>query len=314
MITKSRLLAGTALVSLLALSACSTEAAEADADTTQGSTVTVEHAQGSTDVPVNPETVYTFDLGALDTLDALDIDVDGVPAAQFPESLSKYGSDEYAKIGSMKEPDFEAINAGAPDLIIMSGRTADYYDEFSKIAPTIDLSTDAADPWNSFIANTEIIGEIFGKETEVEDKLAALDTKVEETKATAADAGNGLIILTSGGELTAYGAGSRFGLVHDVLGVATAADIKSEAQHGERVGFEYIAETNPDNLFVIDRDVAIGTSGEVASAVLDNELVKGTEAARNDRITMLDSSSWYLVGYGLNNVDAMVSAVQDGIS
>ncbi len=34
--------------------------------------------------------------------------------------------------------------------------------------------------------------------------------------------------MTSGGELTAYGAGSRFGLIHDVLGVATVADIKSD--------------------------------------------------------------------------------------
>lgn len=312
---KSRLLAGTALVSLLAVSACGSETdVAAEPAAAESTTVTVEHTQGTTEVPVNPEVVYTFDLGALDTLDALGIEVDGVPAANFPESLSKYGSDDYAKIGSMKEPDFEAISAGAPDLIIMSGRTADSYEEFSKMAPTINLSTDAADPWNSFISNTEIIGEIFGKEAEVEGKLAALDTKVEETKATAADAGNGLIIMTSGGEMTAYGAGSRFGLIHDVLGVATAADIKSEAQHGESVSFEYVAEINPDNLFVIDRDVAVGNAGEVASAVLDNELVMGTKAAKNDRITMLDSSSWYLVGYGLNNVDAMVSAVQDGIS
>ena len=312
---KSRLLAGTALVSLLAVSACGQETeAATGSDSTQPATVTVEHTQGTTEVPVNPETVYTFDLGALDTLDALGIEVDGVPAAQFPESLSKYGSDDYTKIGSMKEPDFEAISAGAPDLIIMSGRTADSYEEFSKIAPTINLSTDAADPWNSFISNTEIIGEIFDKKDAVEEKLAALETKVDETKATAADAGNGLIIMTSGGEMTAYGAGSRFGLVHDVLGVPTAADIKSEAQHGESVSFEYIAEVNPDHLFVIDRDVAVGNAGEVASAVLDNELVKGTKAAKDGSITMLDSSSWYLVGYGLNNVDAMITAVQDGIA
>ena len=44
MIIKSRLLAGTALVSLLALSACSSEAAEADAEPAQASTITVEHA------------------------------------------------------------------------------------------------------------------------------------------------------------------------------------------------------------------------------------------------------------------------------
>ncbi|MCQ1994795.1 siderophore ABC transporter substrate-binding protein [Arthrobacter sp. zg-Y1171] len=313
MITKSRLLAGTALVSLLALSACSTEAADADVESAQGSTVTVEHAQGSTEVPVNPEIVYTFDLGALDTMDALDIDVDGVPAANFPESLSQYGAEEITKIGSMKEPDFEAINAGAPDLIIISGRVADSYEELSKIAPTVDLSVDNADSWNSFKENTRTLGTIFEKEDLVEEKLGALEGKVEDTKELAADAGNGLIVMTSGGEMTAYGAGSRFGIIHDVLGLEPAAEVQGEGKHGESVSFNYIADTDPDHLFVIDRDVAVGTSGEAASAVLDNELVKSTKAARNGNITMLDSASWYLVGYGLNNVDTMVNTVHDAL-
>ena len=313
MIIKSRLLAGTALVSLLALSACSTDAAEADTEAAQASTVTVEHAQGSTEVPVNPETVYTFDLGTLDTMDALDIDVDGVPAANFPESLSQYGAEEITKIGSMKEPDFEAINAGAPDLIIISGRVADSYEELSEIAPTIDLSVDNADAWASFKENTQTLGTIFEKEDLVEEKLGALESKVEDTKELAADAGNGLIVMTSGGEMTAYGAGSRFGLIHDVLGVEPAAEVKGEGKHGESISFNYIADTNPDHLFVIDRDVAVGTSGEAASAVLDNDLVKSTKAAQNENITMLDSASWYLVGYGLNNVDTMVNTVHDAL-
>jgi len=94
---KSRLLAGTALVSLLAVSACGQETdAAAEPAASESTTVTVEHTQGTTEVPVNPEVVYTFDLGALDTLDALGIDVDGVPAANLPESFSKYGSDDYA--------------------------------------------------------------------------------------------------------------------------------------------------------------------------------------------------------------------------
>lgn len=316
MIAKSRLLAGTALVSLLALSACSTESASADAEasSTAPSTISVEHEQGTTEVPVNPETVYAFDLGALDTLDALGVEVDGVPAANFPESLSKYDGEEYEKIGSMKEPDFEAISAGAPDLIIMSGRVADSYEELSKIAPTINLSVSNEDPWASFQENTEILGQIFDKEDEAAEALAALDESVEETKAAAADAGTGLIVMTSGGEMTAYGAGSRFGLIHDVLGVKTAADIASDGKHGEAVSFEYIADTNPDHLFVIDRDAAVGQAGEAASAVLDNELVKGTNAAKNGQITMLDSSSWYLVGYGLNNVQSQVDTILEAIS
>lgn len=310
---KSGLLVMTAAVSMLAMSACGQQtdaAADAGAET-----ISIEHASGTTEVPVNPETVYTFDLGALDSLTALGVEVDGVPEAVYPKSLAQYGEDSYTKIGSMKEPDFEAISEGAPDLIIISGRTAEAYGELSKIAPTIDLSVDAAAPVDSFKEVSTTLGQIFGKEAEVEDKLSALDTKIEDTKAAAADAGTGLVLMTSGGEMTAYGAGSRFGIVHDVLGVQPAADVKSEGPHGEAISHEFVAKTNPDHLFVIDRDSAVGESGgEAASAVLDNDLVKGTKAAKNDSITYLDSASWYLVGYGLNNTDAMISAVQAAIT
>lgn len=301
-----------AAASMLMLSACSQTSAEAQ-DASGSETVTVDHAQGTTEVPVNPETVYTFDLGVLDSLDALGVQVDGVPQANLPASLEEYGADTVTNIGTLQEPDFEAVSEGAPDLIIISGRAAGHYQELSKIAPTIDLSVDAADPMASFKQHSTSLGGIFQKEADVEEKLAAIDADIEATKAAAANAGNGLVVMTSGGELTAYGAGSRFGLIHDVLGVQTAADVKSDGRHGEAISFEYIAEKNPAHLFVIDRDAAIGESGEAAAAVLDNELVNGTDAAANGNIHYLDSTQWYIVGYGLNNVDAMVNAVGDAL-
>lgn len=305
---KTRLLAAAAAFSMLALGGCG-QSAGASAEAA-GETVTIEHAQGSTAVPVNPETVYTFDLGVLDSLDALGLEADGVPEAVFPESLAKYEDAKYTKIGSMKEPDFEAISAGAPDLIIISGRTAGAYGELSKIAPTIDLSVDQAKPLESFTEQAENLGRIFEAEDLVSEKLAAIDARIEETKAKSADAGKGLVILTSGGEVTAYGAGSRFGLVHDVLGVPTAADVKADGAHGESVSFEFVKETNPDLLFVVDRDAAMGTEGEAAAAVLDNDLVKSTTAAKNGNIIPLDATAWYNVGYGLNNLPAMIGAVE----
>jgi iron complex transport system substrate-binding protein len=300
---------------LLALTACGGDAgASAGASSSTGATISVEHAQGTTEnVPVNPETVFVFDLGVLDTMNALGIEADGVPEAEFPESLSKYAGADYTKIGSMKEPDFEAIAAGDPDLIIISGRTAAAYPELSEIAPTVDLSVDMAQPIESFTEQATTVGRIFGQEDAVAGKLKAIDEQVEATKAKAADAGKGLIVLTSGGETTAYGAGSRFGLIHDVLGVPTAADVKSEGAHGESVSFEFIKETNPDLLFVIDRDAAVGTEGAAASAVLDNELVASTNAAKNGKIVSLDPAAWYLVGYGLNNLPAMIGAVADAL-
>jgi iron complex transport system substrate-binding protein len=296
---------------LIALTACGGEAGANNTDASTGETVSIQHAQGTTDnVPVNPETVFTFDLGVLDTLEAIGVEADGVPEATYPGSLAKYSEEKYTKIGSMKEPDFEAISAGAPDLIIVSGRTAGSYEELSKIAPTIDLSVDAADPLDSFRDQAEALGRIFDAEESVAGQLEAIDAQIAGVKAKSADAGNALILMTSGGEVTAYGAGSRFGLVHDVLGVPTAAEVKSEGSHGEAVSFEFVKETNPDLMFVIDRDAAVGTTaGGASDAVLDNELVDSTNAAKNDKIVSLDATSWYLVGYGLNNLPQMIGAV-----
>ncbi len=298
---------------LLTITACGGSATATPAD--EATTITVEHAQGSTaNVPVSPEKVFTFDLGVLDTLDALGVEPAGVPEAAYPEALSKYADAKYSKIGSLKEPDFEAVSAGEPDLIIISGRTAGAYEELSKIAPTIDLSIDAAQPMESFKAQTEKLGTIFDKAAEVEEKLAAVDATISDTKAKAADAGKGLIILTSGGELTAYGAGSRFGIIHDVLGVPTAADVKVDGSHGEAISFEYIKQANPDILYVINRDTAVGTEASAANPILDNELVQSTNASKNNKVINLDPAGWYIVGYGLNNVKAMVDAVAASVA
>jgi iron complex transport system substrate-binding protein len=289
--------------------------AVASSSSDEVATITVEHAQGSTaNVPVNPEKVFTFDLGVLDTLDALGVEPAGVPEAAYPEALAKYSDAKYAKIGSLKEPDFEAVSAGDPDLIIISGRTAGAYEELSKIAPTIDLSVDAAQPMESFKAQTEKLGTIFDKSVEVEEQLAAVDATVSDTKAKAASAGKGLIVLTSGGEVTAYGAGSRFGIIHDVLGVPTAADVKVDGSHGEAISFEYIKQANPDLLYVINRDTATGGDASAANPILDNELVKATNAAKNNKVINLDPAGWYVVGYGLNNVKAMVDAVAASVA
>ncbi|GAA5226738.1 siderophore ABC transporter substrate-binding protein [Paeniglutamicibacter antarcticus] len=294
--------------SLFALTACG-GSAEPAANADSNKTVSITHAQGTTDVPVNPKTVYTFDLGVLDSMDALGVDADGVPETKFPEALKKYNDSSVAKIGSMKEPDFEAISSGNPDLIIITGRTASSYEELSKIAPTVDLSVDITKPLESFKEQTGKLGEIFDAESKVTDQLAALETKIADTKAKSPNGGKGLIIMTSGGELTAYGAGSRFGLIHDVLGVDTVADIKSEGPHGESISFEFLKTNNPDTLYVVDRDSAMGTGGDAAKAVLDNELVASTNAAKNDKIVNLDATSWYMIGYGLNNTNKMIDEV-----
>ncbi|RYG07077.1 MAG: hypothetical protein EON92_19025 [Burkholderiales bacterium] len=86
--------------------------------------VRITHAQGETVLPALPQRVAVFDLAALDILQSLGADVVGVPAARFPDYLSAYAADKYPRIGTLFEPDYAAVRAARPDLIIVAGRSA----------------------------------------------------------------------------------------------------------------------------------------------------------------------------------------------
>src|SRR5690606_8410795 len=147
----------------------------------------VQHAQGETTVTANPETVLVFDLASLDTLNALGVEVDGVPTGTKPEHLAKYNSDEFAKIGTLFEPDYEAVNAAEPDLIIVGGRSAAKYSELAKLAPTIDLTIDQKNYLGSMRKNVETLARIFGKEAEAEKQLKELDDAIGDLKQASKD-------------------------------------------------------------------------------------------------------------------------------
>ena len=277
------------------------------AATANAADLTIKHAQGETAVPASPTRVLVFDLGTLDNLDRLGVKVTGVPSGiAFPEYLKKYQSDDYVKIGTLFEPDYEAVNAAEPDLIIVAGRSAAKYAELAKIAPTIDLTTDAKNFIGDTEANVEKLGQIFGKTTEAKAEAEKLDAALVALKEKAAQKGTGLLILTSGGKISAYGPGSRFGVLHDSFGVKPVAADLSIGNHGQPVSSEFILETNPDWLFVIDRDAAIGREGNSAKQVLDNELVRRTNAWKQDQIVYLNAQNWYLIGGGLGALHSTI--------
>lgn len=284
------------------------ETASADAAAAAGE-ITVAHNQGETVVSLNPAKVFTFDLASLSTLNALGVEVAGVPDFAFPDSLAQYASDRYLKIGSLFEPDYEAISAADPDLIIVSARSAAVFPQLAEIAPTIDLSADNTQYLASQFHNAEILGQLFGKQAEVADLEAKIQASIEAVQAQTAEAGTALIVMVNGGEVTAYGPGSRFGWIHDELGFTPAVEDVEQATHGEAISFEFILEANPDWLIVIDRDVAVGEQAEAAAVVLDNELVGQTTAWQQGQVIYINPSNWYIVTGGLGAIQEMVDEI-----
>lgn len=271
--------------------------------------LTIKHPLGEAKVKTKPSKVVVFDFGILESLDKLGVEVTGVPQANLPSFLTKYKDAKYKNAGGLMEPDFEKIAAMNPEVIFISARQSSTYEEFKKIAPTVFMSIDNSKYMESFASNMKLLGDIFDKKAAVEEELKKVEASIQEVKAKAGQGGkNGLIVLATGGKLSAYGPGSRFGIIHDVLGV-TPADTKIEVStHGMSISPEFIAEKNPDYLFVVDRDAVTGGTAS-AKDVVENELVKKTKAFQNGAITYLDPNYWYLSGGGLVSVPKMIEDV-----
>ena len=290
------------LLCLLAIAVIGSRAAWAEP-------VAVKHSQGEITLRETPKRIIVLDFSSLETLDAIGVEVTGVVSALMPAHLAKYKADTYVKSGTLFEPDYEAINAARPDLIIVSARSSPKLKELSKIAPTIDLSTDEADYVGSTIRNARTLGKIFGKEAAVEAMVSKLRESIAAVRGMTTDAGRGLIVLTTGGKLSAYGPMSRFGAIHRDFGVPAAVDSLATAIHGQNISFEFIMKTNPDWLFILDRDVAIGARGQPAAQLLNNPLVARTTAWQKQRVVYLDPARWYLVAGGLPSLQANLDQI-----
>lgn len=307
------------LTFILVLAACGAkeeskaEEASASGKETAAEELTIEHKFGEAVIKKNPEKVVVFDFGILDTLDELGIEVAGVPQTSIPAYLKKYAGEDYTNVGSLKEPDFEAIHAMQPDVIFITTRQAELYDQFAEIAPTVYVELDYANYMESFEKNMNLVAEIFGKEDQVATALKDIKSQVEELNKKASDLNKkALIVLANEGKVSAYGPSSRFGIIHDVFGFGAADENIEVSTHGQSITFEYIMETNPEVLFVIDRNTAVG--GEAgAEKVIENELVTKTTAFKEDKVIYLDPDAWYLSGGGLQSVKLMADEIEKSL-
>lgn len=323
--TPSRPLRAAALAAAtaLALAACGSD------DSTGGSvaagapstTVTITDAQQrSVEVPVEPEVVVATDWSVIRTLTDLGVEVDAVPAAigTLPEDLSRYAGDGVETVGDVFEPDYEAIAAMEPDVVIVGSRsgTPEVVAEFEKFAPAVlDMSVRAEDPAQTLALTRERVvqlGEVFGKKQQAEELMDEVASGVSDVAQKAKDSGrNAMFVQVSDGTVSAYGPGSRFANVYQDFGYEpTAAPIDDEGSHGEEISQEFFVKYDPDVLLVLDRAKAVGQDETPALDVLADGLAGSTTAAKEDRVVEVDGFSWYLAASAPSSWTQMVQDVR----
>ncbi len=291
-------------------------------------TQTVTHATSRTDtnlttetvdevIPTNPKNVAIFDFGVLDILDYIGIENLGIEKlaivkSNVPSYLSNFNVDSVINAGTLFEPNFDNLDLFSPDLVIISSRSAWTYDklkaELGGVA-VLNVSVNNTKYLESVVKNMNNLKLIFGGNETFSTMIDTLQTKTDEVKLLA-QASNlkSLIVMTNGDDISGYGVGSRFGFIHNELGFIPA-DVtfgNGDANtHGDIISFEYVQTLNPDVMFVVDRAAAIG--GEASIGVLDNALVNSTNAAKNNRIILLDSIAWYIVTGGYRSTLTMIN-------
>ena len=293
-----------ALSCAFALAACggqdgsaSVQAGSAAAEVPAGS-VKVQTAHGEAVVPQNPERVAVYDLGAVDTLSKLGVKIGASVDSQNLAYLEAPLKDA-VKAGTLFEPNYEALNAYNPQLIVIGSRMAKdkVSSELAKLAPTIDMTAQTDNMKESAKARIDAYGRIFGKQAEADALKAEIDKTFADAKAAAQGKGKGLVILVNAGKLSAFGPDSRLGgWIHRDIGVPAADEAIKEGSHGQPVSFEYIKEKNPDWLFVLDRSAAIGEEGQAAREVLNNPLVAQSTAWKKGQVVYLPPETYLATG------------------
>ena len=308
MMTKKLL---TLLTALLFLGACQAPASE----TTDKETVRVTDAISEKEIPYQPERVVVYDFGMLDTMNALGLNetIIGAVTNNVPGYLEETVA-ELENVGTLKEPDIEKLITLAPDLIIISGRLADFSDQLEEVAPVLQLSIDSSNYWNSIQHNIQVIADVFGVDAEpelaeLEMEIAALNEKTAAFKEEGA-----LLLLLNDGAISAFSSGSRFGQIFDVFGFEPVSTDIETSTRGQTIGYEGILEINPDILFVIDRSKAIQTETGNNLQLLDNDFINKTNAAQNERVITLSPDLWYLSGGGLESTHLMIEEINAAIN
>ena len=278
----------------------------------ESTTVTVTDANGEeVEVNKNPEKVVVFDYGVADILHNMDVEIVGLAKGEkLPELLSYYDDKKYANVGGLKEPDFEAIKALNPDFIIISGRQADMIEDFQEIAPTINLGTDGTNYLASFKSNVESLGKIFDKEDKVSELVSDIETKIADLNKTITEKGiSAITVLTNEGNLSVFSGESRFGIIYNELGFTNPDSNIEASNHGQQVSFEYFLEHDAEYIFVVDRGTVTG--GESTS--LDNDIIKNTNAYKNDKIVNLSADVWYTIAGGIDSTNTMIDEIAEAI-
>ena len=250
-------------------------------------TVEITDAHGTVVVPVNPKNVVALDNRTFETLSDWGIELAAVPKGVMPADIPYVSNEAVLDIGNHREPNLEIIAAVDPELVIVGQRFASFYEDIKALVPNaaiidldFDISEAAASPGENLVNglkdSTTALGQIFDKNEEARMLVADFDKAIEGAKSAYNGTDTVMSVVVSGGNIgfSAPVSGRVWGPMYEIFDWAPALEIDNTTSdhQGDDVSVEAIAQSNPDWIFVLDRDASVSSTTDAVPAqdVIDN--------------------------------------------
>jgi len=260
---------------------------------------TVNHANGTTEITQKPKRVVVLDTGEIDAVVSLGMTPVGIPSTEGANSIPSYLADKVAgakAVGTIQEPNLEAIAALQPDLILGTQLRADkLYPQLSEIAPTV-FAIRPGFPWKE---NFLLAGEALGEEVKAQEALNAYQDEADALdKAVTGDPKVSLVRFMPN-RLRLYGNKSLIGVILDDAGFSrpTVQDVDDLA-----------VEISPEEIAKADGDVLFYTSYGKPGATGETTTIGGSPwkalaPVKAGKVHRVDDDVWFLglgpIGAGL---------------
>ena len=256
--------------------------------------VVITDIYGEVTVPVNPQRVIALDNRTFWTLYDWGVELVGAPVPLLPTGIpyKEEGIIEF-DIGSHNDPNLENIAAADPDLVIVGQRFAGRYDEIKELVPnavvinlnfdvSVNAESSADNLVNGFKDFTFALGQIFDKNIEAAQLIADFDASIAAAKAAYNGTDTIMTVIVSGGNIgfSAPRSGRVWGPLYEIFDWQNSlfVDGASSDHQGDDISVEAIAQSNPDWIFVLDRD-AMNTSAD--GYVPAHDVIAGAPALAN---------------------------------
>ncbi|QJD82973.1 ABC transporter substrate-binding protein [Cohnella herbarum] len=277
-----------------------TAANATDNQANTAATRVVKDAYEEVEVPENPERIVVLDIGALDNLLELGIKPIGAPSiltAGDPYPAYLKGTDGIDNIGTVNEPNMEAIDALKPDLIIGNKDAHEAIrDQLKQIAPTVFVESLGV-TWK---ANLLLHAETVNKQEAGKKLLENYEQRIEELKSklSANEPIEVSLFRPREDKIQIYLKGTFAGSIMTDAGITRPA-AQSDEGFSKDLTTEQIADLDGDVMLWFNRE-------ESAFAKLESSALWATlEGAKNKRVHPVDWEYW-MSGLGIQAVNKVV--------